>query len=76
MEFFSPFLDAPNGKLRLLYECNPMAFVMENAGGMASTGTGPILDIQPKSIHQRTPIFLGSKEDVEECTRYIQKYDH
>lgn len=67
--------DAPNGKLRLLYECNPMAFIMENAGGLASTGKGPILDIQPKSIHQRTPIFLGSKDDVEECCAYIQKFD-
>ena len=51
--------DAPNGKLRLLYECNPMAFIMENAGGLASTGHGPILDIQPKSIHQRTQIERG-----------------
>uniref|UniRef100_A0A183CK99 Fructose-1,6-bisphosphatase isozyme 2 n=1 Tax=Globodera pallida TaxID=36090 RepID=A0A183CK99_GLOPA len=67
--------DAPNGKLRLLYECNPMAFIMENAGGMANTGKGPILDIHPKSIHQRTPIFLGSKDDVEELLGYIQKYD-
>lgn len=67
--------DAPNGKLRLLYECNPMAFIMENAGGLANSGKGPILDIQPKGIHQRTPIFLGSKEDVEELLGYIQKYD-
>jgi hypothetical protein len=67
--------DAPNGKLRLLYECNPMAFIMENAGGLASTGSIPILDIQPKSIHQRTPIFLGSKDDVEECVGFIRKFD-
>ncbi|KAE9554670.1 hypothetical protein FO519_002080 [Halicephalobus sp. NKZ332] len=67
--------DAPNGKLRLLYECNPMAFIMEQAGGLASTGTGQILDIQPTSIHQRCPVFLGSKEDVEEILSYIHKYD-
>lgn len=67
--------DAPNGKLRLLYECNPMAYILENAGGLATTGTIPILDIQPKKIHERSPIFLGSKEDVEELMAYLQKYD-
>ncbi|KAI1732008.1 fructose-1,6-bisphosphatase isozyme 2 [Ditylenchus destructor] len=67
--------DAPNGKLRLLYECNPMAFILENAGGLATSGTGPILDIQPKKIHERSPIFLGSKEDVEELMSYLQKHD-
>jgi len=67
--------DAPNGKLRLLYECNPMAFIMEAAGGLASSGKGPILDIQPKKIHERSPIFLGSREDVEECVEYIRKFD-
>jgi fructose-1,6-bisphosphatase I len=68
--------DAQSGKLRLLYECNPMAFIMENAGGLANHGTGPILDIHPLTIHQRTPIFLGSKDDVEECIGYLQKFDH
>jgi fructose-1,6-bisphosphatase I len=68
--------DAPSGKLRLLYECNPMAFVLERASGLAISGTGPILDIQPTKIHQRSPIFLGSKEDVEELQNYLQKYDH
>uniref|UniRef100_A0A1W7RAK2 Fructose-1,6-bisphosphatase isozyme 2 n=1 Tax=Hadrurus spadix TaxID=141984 RepID=A0A1W7RAK2_9SCOR len=58
--------DSPNGKLRLMYECNPMAFVMENAGGLATSGKIPILDIKPETIHQRSPIFLGSKEDVED----------
>jgi len=67
--------DAPNGKLRLLYECMPMAFIMENAGGLASSGKASILDIQPKKIHERSPIFLGSKEDVEECLSFIQKHD-
>eukprot|EP00040_Diaphanoeca_grandis_P035884 m.226760 g.226760 ORF g.226760 m.226760 type:complete len:899 (-) comp33501_c7_seq2:233-2929(-) len=53
------------GKLRLIYECFPMAFLVEAAGGMASTGTQRILDLTPKSIHERSPIFLGCKRDVE-----------
>jgi len=57
---------APNGKLRLLYEGNPMAFIMEEAGGVASNGKIPILEIQPMALHQRTPIFMGSKDDVNE----------
>jgi fructose-1,6-bisphosphatase I len=63
---------APKGKLRLLYECNPMAYIIEKAGGMATTGTIPILDVQPESIHQRTPIFLGSEEDVKEVMHYLK----
>jgi fructose-1,6-bisphosphatase I len=55
-----------SGKLRLLYEAFPMAFLTEQAGGVATTGTNRILDIQPKGIHERCPVFLGSKEDVEE----------
>lgn len=66
--------DAPKGKLRLLYECVPMSFLMEQAGGLASNGKIPILDIQPTEIHERTPIFLGSKEDVNEVLEYLQKY--
>jgi len=60
---------SPDGKLRLLYEGGPMAFLMEQAGGAATTGTQRILDIVPTSIHQRTPVFLGSKKDVEEIER-------
>jgi len=56
---------AKSGKLRLLYECNPMAFLAEAAGGMASTGTQRILDVQPTDLHQRVPIFIGSKNMVE-----------
>lgn len=64
---------AKNGKLRLLYECNPMAFVVEKAGGKASAGKNlEILDIQPTSIHQRSPIYLGSRLDVEEALSYIK----
>jgi fructose-1,6-bisphosphatase I len=56
---------APSGKLRLLYECNPMAMIMEAAGGKATTGTTRILDVVPTSIHERQPIFLGCTRDVE-----------
>ena len=54
------------GKLRLLYEGNVMAYLMEQAGGMATTGKGRILDIEPKAIHERCPVYMGSKEDVED----------
>jgi len=64
----------PKGKLRLLYECNPMAFIMEQAGGKATTGTEDILDIVPERIHQRVPVFLGSKEDVEDVIECFKKY--
>jgi fructose-1,6-bisphosphatase I len=66
--------DAPKGKLRLLYEGFPMAFLIEQAGGLATDGTKPILDIVPESIHQRSPIFLGSKEDVEDVLAMFQKH--
>lgn len=62
----------PNGKLRLLYECNPIAFLCEQAGGRATTGTQRILDIVPTSIHQRVPFVAGSAamvEELEECMR-------
>merc|ERR1712083_951068 len=67
--------DAPNGKLRILYECMPMAFIMEQAGGLASTGTKPILDLEPSSLHQRSPIFLGSTLDVEDLLEVIAKHN-
>lgn len=56
--------NSPNGKLRLLYECNPMAFIVEQAGGTASDGFNRILDIEPTELHQRSSIFIGSKEMV------------
>jgi fructose-1,6-bisphosphatase I len=56
---------SPNGKLRLLYECAPLAFLCEQAGGYASSGERPILDIEPTALHQRSPLFVGSREDVE-----------
>jgi fructose-1,6-bisphosphatase I len=59
-----------NGKLRLLYEAFPMAFLTEQAGGIATTGTKRILDIVPKSIHERCSVFLGSKEDVQDLMKF------
>jgi len=67
-------LDNPKGKLRVMYECMPMAFIMEQAGGMASTGTKPILDLVPKSLHERSPIFLGSKDDVNDLLAVVKKH--
>jgi fructose-1,6-bisphosphatase I len=58
------------GKLRLMYEANPMAFIVEQAGGAATDGAQRILDIVPTSLHQRVPVFLGSKDEVERVTRY------
>ena len=58
------------GKLRLMYEANPMSFIIEQAGGASTNGKQRILDIQPTSLHQRVPVFLGSKEEVERITGY------
>ena len=63
--------DKPAGKLRLLYECNPFAFIVEVAGGKATDGTQRILDIQPITVHQRTPFFVGSKLMMEELESFI-----
>ncbi len=63
--------DKPNGKLRLLYECNPFAFIVSVAGGKATNGKQRILDIQPTELHQRTPLFIGSKLMMEELETYI-----
>lgn len=63
----------PEGKLRLLYESAPLAFLMEQAGGKASTGTEDILDVVPDAIHTRTPLVIGSKEDVALVESFIQE---
>jgi fructose-1,6-bisphosphatase I / sedoheptulose-1,7-bisphosphatase len=63
------------GRLRLLYEANPMAMLIEQAGGAASTGRGRILDVQPEILHQRVPVILGSREEVERLERYHREYD-
>lgn len=65
-------IEKPEGKLRLMYEANPLAMVVEQAGGKASTGTMRVLDIQPKELHQRAPLIIGSAEDVSLAEAYIQ----
>jgi len=70
--FLYPHLEgSPKGKLRLLFELNPMAFLMEQAGGAASTGRGRILDLVPQDIHDRAPVFIGCKEDVARAEALI-----
>jgi fructose-1,6-bisphosphatase I len=66
---------APTGKLRLLYEAAPLAFIAEQAGGYASDGNGSILDIEPTSLHQRTPLFIGNRELVEKVEELIRGLD-
>ncbi len=65
---------SPEGKLRLMYESNPLAFIVEQAGGSASFGTGRILDMQPKELHQRTPLFIGSKNMVEKAINLLNSH--
>jgi len=66
---YPPTADNPKGKLRLLYEANPIAFITEQAGGVATDGTNRILDLQPRSIHQRTSLVVGSQFEMEEFER-------
>ena len=63
---------APRGKLRLLYEANPLAFIVEQAGGAASDGRQRVLDVHPTELHQRTPLYIGSKKDVELATQVLE----
>ncbi|KAJ8391707.1 hypothetical protein AAFF_G00086570 [Aldrovandia affinis] len=65
---------SPKGKLRLLYECNPIAFLIEQAGGMATTGAERVLDVKPETIHQRVPFIVGSPDDVEEYLSFVKKH--
>ena len=64
----------PDGKLRLLYECNPMAFLAEQAGGKASDGKERILDIVPESLHQRRSFFVGNRHMVDDVERMIREF--
>jgi fructose-1,6-bisphosphatase I len=64
-----------NGKLRLVYEGAPLAFITEQAGGTSSNGSQNLLDLQPVSLHQRTPLFIGNRELVEKAEAFIRKYD-
>ncbi len=70
---YPPTIKAPKGKLRLLYECNPLAFIAEQAGGIATTGFDRIMDMQPESIHQRTTLFIGSRNMVQKAMGYMQE---
>lgn len=65
---------SPKGKLRLLYECNPLAFILEQAGGKASDGNKRIMEIDLKELHQRTPLFIGSSEMVDKAIEFMVKY--
>jgi fructose-1,6-bisphosphatase I len=62
---YPPNQKKPQGKLRLLYEANPLAFIVEQAGGAAIDGHNRILDIAPTDLHQRTPLYIGSKADID-----------
>ncbi len=66
----------PNGKLRLLYEAAPLAFIAEQAKGYASDGQTAMMDIVPKSLHQRVPLFIGSAHDVRQAEHYMSKIDN
>ncbi|MEO1686176.1 MAG: class 1 fructose-bisphosphatase, partial [Cyanobacteria bacterium J06631_12] len=66
-------LKKPEGKLRLLYESAPLAFLAEQAGGKATTGEQAILDFVPKELHTRTPLIIGSREDVQLVESFIQE---
>lgn len=67
---YPPTAKAPNGKLRLMFECIPMAFIVEQAGGIATTGKERVLDIQPKELHQRVPVFIGSANMVNKALSF------
>jgi len=61
------------GKLRLMYEANPMSFLVNQAGGQSTTGREPIMDIAPEGIHQRVPVIMGSANEVETVIQYHQR---
>jgi fructose-1,6-bisphosphatase I len=67
--------DKPFGKIRMMYEAQPLAFIAEQAGGYGSDGIGNILDMQPHDLHQRTPFFVGSRDLVDLAEDYIKKHD-
>ena len=70
--FMYPSLtDQATGKLRLLYDCNPVAFIIERAGGVATDGSQRILDIVPTALHQRSPFYGGSRDMMEELSGYL-----
>lgn len=68
-------IDTPSPQLRLLYECCPMAYLIEQAGGKSTNGSIPTLDITPKTIHDRAPIFIGSTENVDDFLRVKEEVE-
>jgi fructose-1,6-bisphosphatase I len=66
--------NAPEGKLRLGYECNPLSFIIEQAGGKSTDGFNRILELRPKTLHQRTPVVMGSKKMVEKVEEFLRIY--
>jgi fructose-1,6-bisphosphatase I len=73
--FYPGKIGTPNGKLRLLYEAGPLAFVAQQAGGYASDGQHPIVDIKPSTLHQRVPLFIGNRSLVKKAKAFIQELD-
>ena len=71
---YPPTAKSPHGKLRLIYECNPLSFIVEQAGGKASDGINRILDLQPTALHQRTPFFIGSPDMVKVAEDMVKQY--
>jgi fructose-1,6-bisphosphatase I len=70
---YPPNKKHPKGKLRLMYEANPLAFIVEQAGGSAIDGMQRILDLQPAELHQRTPLYIGSKNDVDLASQVLAR---
>jgi fructose-1,6-bisphosphatase I len=72
--YYPADISKPEGKLRLAYEAIPLAYIIEQAGGSASNGQGPILDVKPASLHQRSALYVGNTEMVREAEDYIRIY--
>lgn len=75
MYMYPPTKKNPTGKLRLMYECNPLAFIVEQAGGKATTGHKRILEIQPESLHQRVPLYIGSLSMIKKVVALVQEHE-
>jgi len=72
---YPPNIDFPEGRLRLLYEANPVAFLAEQAGGAASNGKQRLLTVQPREIHQRTPLIVGGEVEMAEFERCMSEVE-
>ncbi len=71
---YPPNVSNPQGKLRLMYECNPMGYIIEQAGGLAIDGKGSVLETVPQSIHQTAPVYMGSRKNVEKLQEFLRRY--